>query len=606
MSWRRIVFLVALVSVLGGCSANWFRQSADNEVLPLVKARERKTVGYDAQVQVKPTPAPKVSARAYAKIPQSPIPPPQVAPLETPQPVIPYAPLGPSFPPPVGEASRYAEQQLGISNSALVPVGNVYGPPVPQQLRRLFDLFASIAYGTEHSRDYQTQMETLYLAALDVTLQRHLFVPQPFGNTGLQYSGGFQNSLKYQSALAATTTLGVKQQLPYGGQIVAQGLVQFIDALDSQTQGGESASIALSGSIPLLRGAGMVNLEPLIQSERTLVYQVRDFERYRQQFAVNVAQQYFGLVTSQQLVNNRRQNVANLTALLERTQALFDAGRLNFLEVQRSLQALLTGENDLSDALASYQNQLDTFKLLLGMPVENDLDVMPVELDVAVPDVDRQDVVATAHHYRLDLQTTRDAIDDARRQVDVAKNGLLPDLNLTAQGQVGDRTSTPAAAFDNRATAYSAGLTLGFPLDRLAERNVYRKSLIQFEQSQRGYVQLRDSITAEVRADARSIRSAQISVDLQRRSIRLAENRLEYSLELLRRGTVNARDVVESQSSLLDAEDAYSRARSNLQVQVLEFLKDAGTLRVDPAAGSLGRALDRQGELSANEGSNGV
>src|SRR5690242_18305496 len=116
MSFKRTVLLGVLVSLLGGCSADWFRQSADNEVLPLVKDRERKTVGYDPQVQVKPTQAPKVAARAYAKIPQSPIPPPQVPPLEMPQPVLPYAPLGPSFPPPVGEGSRYAEEQLGISS----------------------------------------------------------------------------------------------------------------------------------------------------------------------------------------------------------------------------------------------------------------------------------------------------------------------------------------------------------------------------------------------------------------------------------------------------------------------------------------------------------
>src|SRR5437764_11907346 len=130
MSARYIVLLLIAGSFLTGCSADWFRQSADNEVLPLVKDRERKTVGYDPQVQVTPTQTPKVAARAYAKIPQSPIPPPRVPPLETPQPVLPYAPLGPSFPPPVGEGSRYAEEQLGISDRALITAGTRYGPPV--------------------------------------------------------------------------------------------------------------------------------------------------------------------------------------------------------------------------------------------------------------------------------------------------------------------------------------------------------------------------------------------------------------------------------------------------------------------------------------------
>ncbi|MDB5331346.1 MAG: outer membrane protein, partial [Phycisphaerales bacterium] len=222
------------------------------------------------------------------------------------------------------------------------------------------------------------------------------------------------------------------------------------------------------------------------------------------------------------------------------------------------------------------------------------LDAMPSELEVNVPQIEGLDVIAMAEHYRLELQTARDQIDDARRQVAVAQNGLLPDLNVTAQTNFGNRTllSTPAKSLDDRATTYSAGVTLGLPLDRLAERNVYRQALIQFEQAQRSFTDLRDNVAAQVRAAARSIRAAQVSLDLQRRGIRLAERRLDYSLELLKRGTVNARDVVESQSSLLEAQDNFSAARATLQVSVLQFLNDTGTLRVDPEAGSIGRALN--------------
>ena len=585
--------ILCLVPMLAGCSADWFRQSADNQVLPLVRDRERKTTGYEAQVQVNPTTAPSVPQSAYAKIPQTPIAPGMPSPLEIPQTVIPYVELGPPWPTIGWQTSEQIDRELGVGGPIVGSDGNQYGPPVPQSLRRLFALFDALAYGTQHSRPYQNAMEDLYLSALDVTLQRHLFEPQPFGNVGLQYNGGDLSGTKYQSALNATSALGVKQNLPYGGQLTAKALVSFVDAISSNAEGGESAQVALSGSIPLLRGAGMVNLEPLIQSERTLVYQVRIFEQFRRQFAVNVANQYFNLLVLQQRVANRRLNVTNLTALVERTQALFDAGRINFLEVQRSQQAVLDGEDSLSTSLISYQNALDNFKILLGMPLNEDLDVRPVELDVNVPDTEHVDVVAIARRYRLDLQTARDAIDDAKRQVEVAKNGLLPDLDVTAGSQFGNDPTSPAKNLNNKVTTYSAGINLDLPLDRLAERNAYRAALISFDRAQRAFVDLNDSIAAEVRSDVRSIHSAQVSVDIQRRGIRLAERRLEYSLELLRRGTGNARDVTDAQTSLLTSQDSFSQARANLQVQVLEFLKDSGTIRIDPSAGSLGQALDR-------------
>jgi outer membrane protein TolC len=589
----RQLFLAAMCgAAAAGCSADAYRRSADREVFPLVHDREEHALGYAPQVEVKPTAPPAVPARAYEKIPLTRRPPEESPGIEKMPTVLPYGVLGPAYPPPV-EPPGFGDDVAAQMQAMQPGVGDVYGPPVPAELRRRFDLFQSLAYATRNNRNYKSQMEQLYLAALGVTLQRHLLSPIPFATTGVQYTGG-QLDTRYQSALAATGTVGVKQQLPYGGQIVAQTLVNFVDALNSTTLGGESAQVALSGSIPLLRGAGMVNLEPLIQSERSLVYQVRGFEEYRRQFVVDVSRQYFSLLTSQQSVSNRRQNVANLSALLERTQALFDAGRLNFLEVQRSEQALLQGENDLSDALANYQGSVDNFKLVLGMPVEEDFDAMPSELDVNVPEIEGRDVIAVAEQYRLELQTARDQIDDARRQVAVAQNGLLPDLNVTAQTNFGNRTllSTPAKSLDDRATTYSAGVTLGLPLDRLAERNVYRQALIQFEQAQRSFTDLRDNVAAQVRAAARSIRAAQVSLDLQRRGIRLAERRLDYSLELLKRGTVNARDVVESQSSLLEAQDNFSAARATLQVSVLQFLNDTGTLRVDPEAGSIGRALN--------------
>src|SRR5687768_9344622 len=214
------------------------------------------------------------------------------------------------------------------------------------------------------------------------------------------------------------------------------------------------------------------------------------------------------------------------------------------------------------------------------MPVTQELDVVPVELDVLVPDFEQIDVVALAERYRLDLQTARDRIDDARRTVAVAENGLLPDLSVSARADAGNRPGTPARQLDARSLEYSAGLSLDLPVDRLPERNAYRRALIAFGQTQRGYGDLLDRVAADVRQSVRAIRSARSSLRIQEQGIALARRRLEYANTLLRQGDADAREVVEAQNDLLDAQDAYERAQSNLQVQVLQFLRDTGTLRV--------------------------
>jgi outer membrane protein TolC len=132
-----------------------------------------------------------------------------------------------------------------------------------------------------------------------------------------------------------------------------------------------------------------------------------------------------------------------------------------------------------------------------------------------------------------------------------------------------------------------------WPVDQLAERNVYRRSLIGVSQAQRAYVTNREQVVATVRNVARAIRVAQVSVEIQRRSVDLNERRLALANERYLQGKAAVLDVTDAQSALLNAQDALDSARANLQTQVLNYLRDTGTLRLDPQAGAIARAMDR-------------
>jgi hypothetical protein len=588
--FRRFAFATVLAAACG-CTPNEYRRQADAQVGRLIRQRAEATLGYDPTVLPAATPATRPSRKDYAKLPTSPIPPvlpPAIAPVPY---TVPYGPIGPE--------QLFGDGQPAImfddlgADLALQSSGDRLrlGPPVPGRVGRTFELFAALRYALENSRTYRSRVEDLYLAALDVTLERHLFSPRPFARTSAVYSGG-QLDADYRSALTVANAVGVRQQLPYGGEIVAQALVDFVQAVNDNSQSGENASLVLSGSIPLLRGAGMVNLEPLIDSERSLVYAVRDFEEFRRGFVVDVASAYFSLVNTRSRINNSLISFVNATNLVLRVEELYAAGRVNFLQVQQARQQRLSNENSLVQAQEDYQNALDDFKLLIGMPVEEPLEIVGVELEVPVPAVEQTDFVDLAFRYRLTLQTARDQIDDARRSVAVASNGLLPELNLTARGEIGNRNiGAPASAIDSRDLTYSAGIELDLPVDRLRERNEYRAALIRFERSQRNYVTTRDSVAADVRTSARAVESALITLSIQRRSIDLAQRRLDYSNELLIQGKAQARDVTEALTSLLNAQNNFDRARADLQIQILRLLRSSGLLRIDPSAGELGSVL---------------
>jgi hypothetical protein len=591
MMMLRRTGLIVLLSI-AGCTADAYQRSADLQVREILKDRQTTALGYEPQVEAPTTVPTDLTPRAFRKIPTTPLPPQTAPPLEPAELRMPYGPLGPPVPR-QGDASpemMIDPDLYGVTRSMFGMLE--MGPPLPREARNRFDLFAALEYAVNNSRQYQTQMEELYLTTLRVTLERHLFEPRPFVRVGTDYSGG-QRDVNYRAALAATANVGVRQRLPYGGEIVAESLVDFVNAINGNIADGESALVALRGSIPLLRGAGWVNLEPLIQSERDIIYQIRAFEDFRRQFLVDISSRYFQLLAAQQALNNRRLNYANLADLTERTQALYAAGRISFLEVQRSLQSQISAENALVTTRERYEGLLDDFKIVIGMPIEEPLEIVPIELDVEFPDMKLSDAVELAHRYRLDLRTAEDRIEDARRGVGIAENGLLPDLTISADVQARNPDGTPAKNIEERTVTYGASATLDLPVDRVAERNQYRVALIQLQRAHRNYVELRDRVAVAARDALRRIEAAQLTLRLQQAGIELAQRRLDFSNELLRQGKVSARDVVEAQTSLLDAQDAYDLAMAELQIQILRFLQATGTLRVDPKAGALGEAMTR-------------
>lgn len=586
-----IALACAGVALFAGCSADLLRRDADRQVQKLIRAEQEKTIGYTPAVSVPDSADAKPTRKSYARMPTTELPGLLSDVVLIARPPTRPRTLGPE------SNTQPAPDAVTKNFTAIDRVRNFtrepfrQGPPSTISTAHRFSLFDAIGYAVEHSRAYQTQMESLYLTALDVTLERHLFEPRPFANVRAAYTGG-QENVNYRSALSVTGEAGVRQRLPLGGEIVASGLVGFINALNDNTNDGENAEIAIRGSIPLLRDFGMVNLESLIQSERNVIYAVRNFESYRRNFAITIASAYFRLITAQQSIRNRYVRYVSNVELTNRTEALFDAGRITALEVQRAQQELLQSEDDVNSSLRSFEDQLDQFKLVLGMPVDDVLEIVPVLVEVPVPELEFDVSAELAKKYRLDLQSTRDRVDDARRRVDNAKNNLLPDLTLSAGTSLGNNSDDPARKINSDTMVYDGSLQLDLPIDRVSERNRYRSSLISLEAARRDVIQSEDQVVSDVRSSIRGIRSAIVSLELQRKGIEIADQRLEFANESLLLGrTSDSRNVVEAQNSLLQAQDRYDQARANLQVAILSYLRDTGVLRLDPASGELGLAM---------------
>jgi len=155
---------------------------------------------------------------------------------------------------------------------------------------------------------------------------------------------------------------------------------------------------------------------------------------------------------------------------------------------------------------------------------------------IRLPDVDvlEADAVARAKANRLDLQNSLAQVTDSWRRVAVAANQLQSDLNLIAQVNLAtDPEAGHPLDFSKDLGRYSVGLQFDSPLNRLAERNRYRQSLITYQRSRRAYMELSDTIEGQIRNDIRLLRLQKFSFEIARQSLIAAARQLENEQLLL-------------------------------------------------------------------------
>lgn len=462
-------------------------------------------------------------------------------------------------------------------------------PPMPQMLAgqgeaMMMTLEEVLAYAIEHSREYRDRKEDLFLASLNLLIERHLWGPRFFNDTVATFSGTPERG-DHDQVFSLLNDFRITQRLPYGGEVSVGALVDFVNLLQNasdRTSPTQDAAITVDAVIPLLRGAGMVAREDLIQAERDLVYAARSFERFRREFFVDIAVEYFNLIARQENIENQKRQVEGLERLARRFEALARAGRSPFFEAEQATARVLFALNNLSNAEENYVAALDSFKLRIGMPMTQHLVIVPTEVVVPEPLLDTTEAVQTAYDHRLDLQTAADLIDDARRRVAVARNQLLPDLDVFAGATLGTDPTADIGGLNLSLehSSYSGGVRFGAPLDRRIETIRYRQSLVAYDRTQRSFTLERDRVAQQVRSAIRRIRQARFTLELQERNVHLATRRLQGVL-LDERGQ-SPREVIEAEEDLLEARNRRDAAVRDLRVSVLQFLLDTGQMRVGP------------------------
>ncbi len=448
----------------------------------------------------------------------------------------------------------------------------------------VLDLVAALQVAAENSREYQRRKQSLYLAALDLTLERWRFTVQEVGIVGaaLGGTGSGDTDLNLDADLTLTKLLGT------GARIIGDIGLNLFRMLSSGGSFDATSNIGLLVTQPLLAGYGeRIVEEPLTQAERDVVYEVRSFERFRRTFGLDVVTRYLRLVQQVDTVANERSNITNLNELRLRNEALAAAGRLSDIQVDQARNDELSARDRLLQEEQRFSTLLDDFKLFLGLPPQSDIQIVPDALEklaAAQPEElqfdDPERLATFALLWRLDHQTALDQVDDAERKAYVAADALRTVLDLVGEA---DWVTDPGQPFDfdTDDLTWTVGVDLGLALERLPQRNTYRTALISLQDAQLSAEESDDRIRVELRDDLREAERTIQTWELQKRQVALNERNVENTRLQLEAGRADTRDALDAQEALLLAQNGATRALIDQRLAVFALWLDLEILRLD-------------------------
>ncbi len=298
-----------------------------------------------------------------------------------------------------------------------------------------------------------------------------------------------------------------------------------------------------------------------------------------------------------------------LRASLDEIRNRFIAGEATANLVVQRLEELIQDLDQLNDEQVLQQLRDGAFASAPGLITNLSDGVLEMSLvqarargeSITLPRVEIDASVAfqIARCQRRDWMNNRASLVNSWRLIEFNADQLQSNLDLFFLADVqntGSRPNLPSAS-DISLGEVSAGIRFDAPIQRLVERNVYRQSLIEYQQAKRSYYQFRDGVSASLRAILRQVELDKVNFELRRTALRIAVAQVQLARLRLQEppqaeaqaglggggnlGPTTAQNLISALTSLIGAQNDFLSVWVDYEVQRGLLDLAMGTMELD-------------------------
>jgi outer membrane protein len=314
-----------------------------------------------------------------------------------------------------------------------------------------------------------------------------------------------------------------------------------------------------------------------------------DYRAAQQDLVLRVSERYFDVLSAQNVLDAQQAALEAISRQFDQANKRFEVGLIAVTDVQEAKAARDSAAAAVIDAkrqLATAQQVLREITNREYAQLAKPSESMPL---VSPTPADMEQWVELSMNQNLALVSSRLAADIARANVNIARGGHVPNIDLVATRQdtssdvettiVDTDGSTADSIYDGDDTVDTIGIQVYVPIFSGGGT----QSLVR--QSQFRWIAAKERMTRVSRETERLARDAYLGVNSEMARVGALKQALESSETALKAteagyevGTRTAVDVLASRQQLVQAQTDYARSRYDYILNVIRLRLAAGNL----------------------------
>jgi outer membrane protein len=362
-----------------------------------------------------------------------------------------------------------------------------------------------------------------------------------------------------------------------------------------------SSTLTFTVTQPLLRNRSfLANQAPILLARRARTISEANFKAQAITVIANTITQYWSVVQASENLQVLQKSLELAEASYKQSKRALELGALPPLDIYRSESQVAQRRVAVIQGQTQLVQLEDQLKQLIGADLDPTVQSLALELTDRVDNpplepVDLNQAIQTAIANRPELIAVREQIGSDKISVQVARQNLKPDLNLTAfysgNGVGGDLVDGTGAVMSRggfgdswgqltsfRYPTYGMNLQLHLPLrNSQAEANLgtavasQRRNFYALRQQQQ-------AVTLQVRNAVHQLEGNRLAIDAAKSALELAQKNLAAEQRKYELGAQTIFFVLDAQSQLAMAEQSLVQAKISYENALTTLFGATGEL----------------------------